>query len=178
MAKIDPDCPSCSCGVQLATSLYINLAGEVAKSCALCSRLAGEHVFHPLREFGLWHAPQDDDRQPYPQSECLAALRARGDAGFGCITTMEVNQLRVLLKKFAWGGEGCLAARARGQSPLPAGEDVVRRALEPMRSEMSDRLAARDRPRQIQPARLPPVPQAPKTSVLRRRAGGEVARVA
>lgn len=40
----DKGCPACECGESLATSVYVVIAGQLRKSCTLCSRLAGEHL--------------------------------------------------------------------------------------------------------------------------------------
>lgn len=68
----------CSCCRRpLSLSVYSKTdVDDLLKSCSLCSRLAGEHVFHPIAQFGLWHVYDDTDHIQ-PQSECIAGFRAR-----------------------------------------------------------------------------------------------------
>jgi hypothetical protein len=145
---IDEGCPSCDCGVSLASSLY--LTDPPVKSCALCSRLAGEHVFHPIAEFG-WHVYED--RLPGLQSECLAAMNRRLLAAV--LTTAPLDELRAKLPE----PDGLRCSRARlDSSPLPGTALAVVEMLQPLREEADDRLHVENRtPRPARPRREPEI---------------------
>ena len=81
MGKRDRTTCKC-CRRYLRDSQYL-LAGRakakvgIYKSCSYCSKEAGYHVYHRIVDFGMWHV-HDDAENPYLQSECVAAFRARG----------------------------------------------------------------------------------------------------
>jgi hypothetical protein len=117
---------TCPCGSPLARSLYSVAGPQLVKSCAYCSRLAGEHVYHPLAAFGLWHRYKDASTTP--QSECIAAYRARtsGTPVPAAVVT-------------------CSGMRAAGAYPTNAQHPAIREALEPLRAEAEEALAANEK---------------------------------
>lgn len=151
----DPGVPSCECGGSLATSVYIVTAGRLRKSCALCSRLAGAHVFHLIAEFG-WHCPTHDEGMPYPQSECLASWGPRIEAAV--VTTAPLEELREKLAGFPIVGMNCTLVRATGETPRPPHDPAIAEYLEPLRQEAADaflaNLTGADGPRDPRPARV------------------------
>lgn len=179
--------PGCAdCGQPLSTSVYL-VRGSIYKSCALCSRVAGQHVYHRIIEFGMWHT-NTDEKRPYPQSECIRAYRARV-AAVETLTGKTNEQLASLLPSLPAIGRRC--AKRNGETPLLPGDPLVAEALEPLRQEAEAELAAAHpvgrqfkktrvvRPEQVAIARFAEAsstrdePPAPKPTVLRRRRTGE-----
>jgi hypothetical protein len=114
--------PCTCCSKPVSLSLYID--GIESKSCVWCSREAGQHVFHPLAAFGLWHTPRDG-RRPYMQSECVVAFRRRAGDPSG-----EVE------------AETCDAARARGASLRSSREPQIAELLAESAQAAAEVLAA------------------------------------
>lgn len=182
----DSDCPGCAdCGQPLSTSVYL-VRGAIYKSCALCSRVAGEHVYHRIIDFGMWHT-NTEEKRPYPQSECVRAYRARV-AATEPLSGKTSDQLAVLLPNLPAVGRRC--AKRNGETPMTAGNPLVVEALEPLREEaeadlagshpIGRALAGKDRKRVVKPAevttaRFTEPPAVKRPTVLRRRPTGETA---
>lgn len=136
----DPNCPGCQ--GELTTSVYtFDKDGALLKSCALCSRVAGEHVFHQMSDFGVWHTPQLEGGKSFPQSECVPAYRARAESTSTGFAAIEGDALREALPTLPHKGIRCTAAgRIRAST-----NSQVLGELEILRREADERLAM-DRP--------------------------------
>lgn len=129
---------ACGCGQALSTSVYL-IRGSIYKSCALCSRVAGEHVFHRIIEFGMWHIDNRPGERPYPQSECVKAYRARV-AATAPLTGKTNEQIAPLLPTLPASGRRCSALK--NETPLTSLDERVIEALEPLRQHAEEELAA------------------------------------
>lgn len=148
-------CSNCSaCAGALNHSTYIVTPSGLGKSCALCSRLAGVHVYHPIADFGKWHVPAEDGGDPYPQSECLKAWTARLQSGHERVTTHP--ELRTILAGMKVVGVRCDRIEV---VPRQIDDPKVVNAIEPHRREAARALGI-EKP-------LPKVD--PRPSVIRRR---------
>ena len=135
----DPDCSAC--GRALNSSHYAIIDGQLHKSCSLCSRVLGEHVFHKMGAFGVWHSYKD--RRPDPQSECMEATKARFQHERTSLADVPYGQLAGILPTLPAGGLSCPEVRV-----LTTDNGEVAAMLEVLRREAEDDLAARE-PRQI-----------------------------
>lgn len=139
----DPDCSAC--GRALNSSHYAIVDGQLHKSCSLCSRVLGEHVFHKIAAFGVWHSYPN--RRPDPQSECLEATKARFQRECTSLADVPYSQLAGILPTLPAGGVTCPDVRV-----LTTEHGEVAAMLEVLRSEAEDDLASRE-PRQIAASR-------------------------
>jgi hypothetical protein len=110
------------------------------KSCALCSRVLGEHVYHVMPAFGIWHAYKD--QRPGPQSECVIAFRARADSPGTRFADVPYAQLAGMLPTLPADGFTCAT---RGLKPRTAEDGEVAAMLEVLRHEAEEDLVT-DRP--------------------------------
>jgi hypothetical protein len=153
----EPGCPKCSaCAAALNQSTYIIVPSGLGKSCALCSRIAGVHIYHPIEDFGKWHIPAEDRDDPYPQSECLRSWTARLETGKSGVTTLPVEELRILLGSMRIRGTRCDRIEV---VPRQIDDPRVVEAIEPHRRRAAVELGLER-----------PAPKAdPRPSVIRRR---------
>lgn len=135
---------SCSaCSRALNVSHYAIIDGQLHKSCSLCSRVLGEHVFHKMSAFGTWHTANRETGRPFPQSECMAATQARLDSSNTAVADLPYSQLAGLLNTLPAAGASCPAVLV-----LTAANGEVAAMLEVLRTEAEEDLAART-PRQL-----------------------------
>lgn len=146
----DPACPDCECGLSLAISTYVHAGGRLLKSCLTCSRLAGEHRFHTVPEFGLHRTRDYADGTPSIQSHCLASTAERIRVG----TKILDSDFEVQMTNFDVTGRRC---RELGEVPRLGTDDAIRELIEVETTALAEMPAPREsRPRQSK-ARAPRV---------------------
>jgi hypothetical protein len=168
----DPKCPGCS--GELTSTVYVLISLQLFKSCALCSRVAGEHVYHAIDDFGVWHQGVRS-AAIMPQTECVAAFRARATSTSRKLSELPAGDgLREALPSLPAHGPRCRADQAHGK-PVRSDDARVAHALASLRPAAEARLATDRGPGrrapQVYGVEREVAAEPRPAAVLRRRAG-------